>query len=166
MRAMMPDSNVLSIKKALAITEMRVAYNGRDIRLCEKASDIAYANAIAFITEAGVQDICDVTMGGTVLLGNLKNDFVRGVLSSLVRQGYTDLSDLRLQKTQPLVSNYKFDNGASGAYMLQGYEASACFGAVPCMGGVVPAGNNAGDFEDAEDSEDAEDAGEEDCADE
>ena len=159
MRAMMPDSNVLSIKKALAITEMRVDFNGHNIRLCEKASDIAYANAVAFITEAGVQDICDVTMGGTVLLGNLKNDFVRGVLSSLVRQGYTDLSDLRLQKTQPLVSQYKFDGGASGAYLIFGYEASACFGAVPFMGGVFPAGNNAGDVEDAED---AEDAGEED----
>lgn len=164
MRVMLPNANVLSIKKAIAVTEMRVAFNGRDIRLCEKtASDIADANAIAFITEAGVQDICDVTMGGTVLLGNLKNDFVRGVLSSLVRQGYTDLSDLRLQKTQPLVSNYVFDNGASGAYMLQGYEASACFAAVPgypFMGGAFPAANNAANVEDAEDAED------EGCADE
>ena len=154
MRVMLSNGNVLSISKAVAVTEMRVDFNGRDVRLCEKASDIVYANAIAFITEAGVQDICDVTMGGTVLLGNLKNDFVRGVLTSLVRQGYTDLSDLKLQKTQPLVSNYVFDNGASRAYMLQGYEASACFGAVPFMGmgGVFPAGNNAGDFEDDEDA--------------
>ena len=165
MRVMLSNGNVLSISKAVAVTETRVAFNGRDVRLCEKASDIAYANAIAFITEGGVQDICDVTMGGTVLLGNLSNDFVRGVLSSLVRQGYTDLSDLRLQKTQPLVSNYVFDNGASRAYMLQGYEASASFAAVPFMGmgGAFPAGNNA---EDVEDAEDAEDAGEEDCADE
>ena len=163
MRVMLSNGNVLSISKAAAITEMRVAFNGRDVLLCEKASDIAYANAIAFITEAGVQDICDVTMGDTVLLGNLKNDFVRGVLSSLVRQGYVDLSDLRLQKTQPLVSNYVFDNGASGAYMLQGYEASACFAAVPgypFMGGAFPAVNNAANVENAEDAED------EDCADE
>lgn len=165
MRAMLPNGSVLSLSKAIPIAELKVAFNGRDMRFSEKAADIAYANAIAFITEGGVQDICDVTMGGTVLLGNLSNDFVRGVLSSLVRQGYTDLSDLKLQKTQPLVSQYKFDNGASGAYMLQGYEASACFATVPGypfmgMGGVFPA------VSEAEDAEDAEDAGEEDCDDE
>lgn len=164
MRVMLPNGNVLSLSKAIAITELRVAFNGRDMRFSEKAADIAYANAIAFITEGGVQDICDVTMGGTVLLGNLSNDFVRGVLSSLVRQGYTDLSDLKLQKTQPLVSQYKFDNGASGAYLLKGYEASACFATVPFMGmgGVFPAVSEAEDAADAEDAEDAEDAGEED----
>lgn len=159
MRVLMPNGNLLSIKKAIAVAEMRVAFNGRDIRLCEKASDIAAANAIVFLPEAGVQDICDVTMGGTALLGNLKNDLVRGVLASLVRQGYVDLSDLKLQKTQPLVSQYKFDNGTSGAYLIFGYEASACLAAVPgypFMGMAAPAVNN------AEDSEDAEDAGEED----
>lgn len=162
MRVLMPNGNLLSIKKAIAVAEMRVAFNGRDIRLCEKASDIAAANAIVFLSEAGVQDICDVTMGGTALLGNLKNDLVRGVLASLVRQGYVDLSDLKLQKTQPLVSQYKFDNGTSGAYLIFGYEASACLAAVPgypFMGMAAPAVNNA---EDSEDAEDAEDAGEED----
>lgn len=94
-----------------------------------------------------------------MVLLNLKNDLVRGVLASLVRQGYVDLSDLKLQKTQPLVSQYKFDNGTSGAYLIFGYEASACLAAVPgypFMGMAAPAVNN------AEDSEDAEDAGEED----
>ena len=144
MRVLMPNGNLLSIKKAIAVAEMRVAFNGRDIRLCEKASDIAAANAIVFLPEAGVQDICDVTMGGTALLGNLKNDLVRGVLASLVRQGYVDLSDLKLQKTQPLVSQYKFDNGTSGAYLIFGYEASACLAAVPgypFMGMAAPAGS-------------------------
>ena len=83
MRVLMLNDNLLSIKKDIAVAEMRVAFNGRDIRLCEKASDIAAANAIVFLPEAGVQDICDVTMGGTALLGNLKNDLVRGVLASL-----------------------------------------------------------------------------------
>ena len=64
------------------------------------------------------------------------------VLASLVRQGYVDLSDLKLQKTQPLVSQYKFDNGTSGAYLIFGYEASACLAAVPgypFMGMAAPA---------------------------
>ena len=162
MRVLMPNGNLLAIKKAIAVAEMRVAFNGRDIRLCEKASDIADANAIVFLPEAGVQDICDVTLGGAALLGNLKNDLVRSVLASLVRQGYVDLSDLKLQKTQPLVSHYKSDNGASGAYLIFGYEASACLAAVPeypFMGGAFPAMSEAGD---AEDSEDVGDAGEED----
>ena len=46
--------------------------------------------------------------------------------------------------------------------MLQGYEASACFGAVPFMGmgGAFPA------VSEAKDAENDEDAGEEDCDDE
>lgn len=161
MRIMMKNGNVLSMKKAIAVTEQRVAYNGRDIRLCEATHDISDANAIAFLSEAGVQDICDVTTGGAVLIGNLSNEFVRGVLSSLVRQGYVDLSDLKFQKTQPLSSNYVFDHGASGAYILQGYETSACvsgfpgypFGGVPVANGANNAVSEAEDTEEDEEED-------------
>ncbi len=93
------------------------------------------------------------------MLGNLSNEFCQGVLASLVRQGYTDLSGLKLQKAQP-VSSYVFDHGASGAYMLQGYEVSMCcanaLGYPPFVGGESPVASE------AEDGEGAEEAGEED----
>ncbi len=161
MRVMMPNGNVISVKKAVTVCEQRVAFNGREVRLCECAGVVADANAIAFLTEAGVQDICNVTIGGTVLLGNLSNEFVRGVLASLVRQGYVDLIGIKLQKAQPLVSSYVLDGGASGAYILQGYEASMC-----CANNALGYPFMAGESPVASEAEDGEDGGEEDCADE
>ena len=35
MRVLMLNDNLLSIKKDIAVAEMRVAFNGRDIRLCQ-----------------------------------------------------------------------------------------------------------------------------------
>ncbi|MDE6590233.1 MAG: hypothetical protein K2K53_07810, partial [Oscillospiraceae bacterium] len=160
---MLPNGNVLSIKKALAASELRMDFNGRNIRLCETAINIADANAISFLCEAAVQDICNVTPGNDVFIGNLRNEFVREVLESLVRDGYVDLSGLKLQKVRlmSIPSDYKFDNGESGAYLLQGYEAASCFTAVP---GYPPLmGRGGAIFAVAEDAEDAEDTGEEDC---
>lgn len=159
MRVMTPSGTVVEVKRAITICEQRGEFNGRVERRCECAQDIIYANGIVFVPVAEVPDICDMTAGGSVLFGNLTNSFVREVLSSLVRQGYADLSDLRLQKMQSMAmpSDYKFDNGASGAYLLKGYEANASIARVPgypFTGGAFPA------MSEAEDSE------EEDCADE
>ena len=158
MRVMMPNGTVMTIEKVCAVSEQRIAFNGREVRLCECATDIALANGVSFLSEANVHDIAT---GGTTLLGNLSNDFVREVLASLVRQGYVDLSGLKLQKAQPMVSSYVFDNGASGAYMLQGFEANMCcanaLGYHPFMAGDCPVESEA---------EDVKEDGEEDCADE
>ena len=99
MRVMMPNGTVMAIEKAVAVSEQRIVFNGREVRLCECATDIALANGVSFLSEAKVNGFAT---GGTTLLGNLSNDFVREVLASLVQQGYVDLSDLKLQKTQPV----------------------------------------------------------------
>lgn len=159
MSVLMPDGMVMAVEKATPVIEQRISFNDREVRLCERSADVTSANEIALLSKAGGQDICDVTMGGTALIGNISSEQVKGVLESLVREGYVNLPDLKLQKTQPLVSRYKFDNGASGAYLIFGYEASACFGAVPgysFMGGAFPVMSK------AKNSEDTGDAGDED----
>lgn len=154
MRVMLPKGIIMSVERVIAVSEQRMAFNGRDVRLCEGASDIAYANAIAFFSGASVHGNCGMATGDAVLFGNLSNGFVREVLDSLVRQGYVDLSGLKLQKAQLPASCYVFDNGASEAYMIQGYDVNMCCG-YPFMGVIPAAVNNA-------EAEDAEDAGEED----
>lgn len=161
MRVMMPNGNVISVKRAITVCEERTPFNGRVERRCECAKDIIYANGIAFVPVAETLDVCDMTAGGTVFFGNLTNEFVREVLASLVEKGYVDLSGLKLQKTQLVVSHYVFDNGASEAYLLQGYEANASCARVP---GYPFMGM--GTVNETEDTEDVEDAGEEDCTDE
>lgn len=160
MRVLISTGLVMEITKAVAVCEQRVAFNGREIRQCERAADIAYANGIAFVSEAKVQDFCGMTPGGTVLIGNLSNEFVREVLASLVQHECADLSSLKLQKAQAPASRYTFDNGVSDAYMIQGYEASMCCVndmGYPFLNGESPA---------ASETEDDEDDEEEDCGDE
>ena len=158
MRVMMPNGTVMTIEKVCAVSEQRIAFNGREVRLCECATDIDLANGVSFLSKANVHDIAT---GGTALLVTLANDFVREVLASLVRQGYVDLSGLKLQKAQPMVSSYVFDNGASGAYMLQGFEANMCcanaLGYHPLIAWDCPVESEA---------KDVKEDGEEDCADE
>lgn len=158
MRVMMPNGTVVAVEKAVAIAEKRPEFNGQTVRLSAPATDIAFANGVAFLSQAKVQDIA---MGDAVFVGNLQNESVREVLATLVRQEYVDLSDLRLQKTQLLVSNYVVDDGISGAYIIKGLEAWSCANALgyPFMNGAVP---TMGEATDTEDTEDAEDAGEED----
>ncbi len=155
MRVMMPNGTVMEVAKVVVVCEQRFEFNERSHRLCECATNIAYANGVVFFPDQ------DIATGGAVMLGNLSNEFCQGVLASLVRQGYTDLSGLKLQKAQPLVSSYVFDHGASGAYMLQGYEVGMCcanvLGCPPFVAGESPV---------ASEAEDGEDGGEEDCADE
>ena len=123
MRVLMPNGAAMSIERAIAVSETRLAFNGRNVRLCEQASDMAYANAVAFFSEAS-----GMATSGAILLGNLENGFVRGVLASLVQHDFVDLSGLKLQKAQLPASCYVFDNGASDAYMLQGFEVNMCCG--------------------------------------
>lgn len=152
MRVMMPNYTIMTVEKTIAVSELRLKFNGRDVRLCECATDIVYANAIAFFPETN-----SMTTGGAVLLGNLSNEFVREALASLVRDGHIDLTGLKLQGTQPLVSSYVVDNGVSGAYMLKGYEVNMCCAhelGYPFMGGAIPAVSEAEDVDDAGEEED------------
>ena len=148
MRIMLPNGTVMTVEKAIAFCEQRVAFNGRVERLCERVADLTYANSLGFFSDA--QGSFNVVTGGTTLLGNLSNEFVREVLASLVRQGYVDLSDLKLQKKQSLVSQYVFDNGASGAYMLQGVDADMGCTGYPFMNEPIPAVSEAEDAEERE----------------
>lgn len=159
MRVMMPNGTLVTVEKAIPVNELRISFNGREMRLCERATEIGCANGISFLTR--IHDNCGMPTEDT-FIGNLRNESVREVLESLVRDGYVDLSGsgLKLQKARlmAIASDFKFDNGESGAYLLQGYEA-ACFTAVPGyppfmgMGGAIPTMSKV---------EDAEDAGEED----
>ena len=155
MRVMLPNGTVMEVAKVVAVCEKRLSYNDRDIRLCEKAADIVYANGVAFFPDA--HGSFDVATGGAVLLGNLSNSFISVVLDSLVQEGAIDLSDLKLQKKQPLTTQYVFDNGVSDAYMLNGFEVNmSCAETMgyPFVNGPFPA------VCEAEDED--EDAGEED----
>lgn len=153
MRVLMPNGTVMSVEKAIAISEKRLTFNGKDIRLCESATDIVYANAVAFFPETSVHG--GMATGDAILFGNLSNEFVREVLASLVQQGYIDLSGLKLQKVQLSASHYVFDQGESDAYMVQGCGVDMCFG-YPFMGMAAPAVNNAEDVEDAGEEDDDE----------
>lgn len=153
MRILMPNGEVIEVKKAIAVSEQRIAFNGRDVRLCEKASDMAFANAIVFSEES----VHGMAPEEATLLGNLENGFVRGVLASLVQQGYADLSGLRLQKEQLPTSSYVFDHGKSQPYMLQGFEATMCCASAlgyPFMGGNFSVASEAEDAEDTEEDDD------------
>lgn len=153
MRILMPNSEVIEVKKAIAVSEQRIAFNGRDVRLCEKASDMAFANAIVFSEES----VHGMAPEEAILLGNLENGFVRGVLASLVQQGYADLSGLRLQKEQLPTSSYVFDHGKSQPYMLRGFEATMCCASAlgyPFMGGNFSVASEAEDAEDTEEDDD------------
>ena len=155
MRVMLPNGTVMEVAKVVAVCEKRLSYNDRDIRLCEKAADIVYANGVAFFPDA--HGSFDVATGGAVLLGNLSNSFISVILASLVQEGAIDLSDLKLQKKQPLTTQYVFDNGVSDAYLLQGFEVNmSCADALgyPSISGGCPV------WSEAEDED--EDAGEED----
>ena len=156
MRVLMPNGTLVTVEAAIPSIETRIPFNGREMRFCERATSLASANGIGFF--ARVHDNFGMA-AQDVFIGNIPNGLVREILATLVRQEYLDLSDLKLQKTQPMVSNYKFDGGISRSYMLRGFEAGMCCAeAVPFMGMATP---SAGE---AEDAEDAEDAGEEDCA--
>ena len=159
MRVMLPNGTVMTVEKAIAVCEQRVAFNGRVERLCERAVDLAYANALGFFSDA--QGSFNVVTGGTTLICNLTNEFVREVLTSLVRQGYVDLSDLKLQKKQPLTSQSVFDNGASGGYILQGLEADMNCTGYPFVNGPIPTLTEGEEAEECENE--GEDAEEEDC---
>lgn len=153
MRILMPNGEVIEVKKAIAVSEQRIAFNGRDVRLCEKASDTAFANAIVFSEES----VHGMAPEEAILLGNLENGFVRGVLASLVQQGYADLSGLRLQKEQLPTSSYVFDHGKSQPYMLRGFEATMCCASAlgyPFMGGNFSVASEAEDAEDTEEDDD------------
>ena len=73
MRVMMPNGTVMEVAKVVAVCEQRLTYNGRDMRLCEKSTDIVYANGLGFFPNA--QGSFDVATGDAVLLGNLSNSF-------------------------------------------------------------------------------------------
>lgn len=155
MRVMLPNGTVMTVEKAIAFCEQRVAFNGRVDRMCERAADLTYANALGFYQD--VHGSFNVVTGGTTLICNLTNEFVREVLESLVRQGYVDLSDLKLQKKQALISNYVFDNGASAAFMLQGVDADMSCTGYPFVNGPFPAVSEDEDAEECEnEGEDAE----------
>ena len=159
MRIMLPNGTVMTVEKAIAFCEQRVAFNGRVDRMCERAADLTFANALGFYQD--VHGSFNVITGGTTLICNLTNEFVREVLESLVRQGYVDLSDLKLQKKQPLTSQYVFDNGASGGYILQGLEADMNCTGYPFVNGPIPTLSEGEDAEECENED--EDAEEEDC---
>lgn len=155
MRVMLPNGTVMEVAKVVAVCEKRLSYNDRDIRLCEKAADIVYANGVAFFPDA--HGSFDVATGNAIMLGNLSNSFISVILASLVQEGAIDLSDLKLQKKQPLTSHYKFDNGVSDPYLLSGFEVNMnCAETMgyPSMSGGCPV------WSEAEDED--EDAGEED----
>jgi len=141
MRVLMPNGiRLMTVDRVIALVEKRPSFNGRVERLCEPAKEVGFANAIALFPFSDNRDCFSVT--GAVMLGNLKNEYVRGVLDSLVRTGFADLSSVKLQKTQPVATGYVFDNGGkAGAYMLEGYEVDVCCASVvgyPFMGGPRP----------------------------
>ena len=114
---------------------------------------MAFANAIVFSEES----VHGMAPEEATLLGNLENGFVRGVLASLVQQGYADLSGLRLQKEQLPTSSYVFDHGKSQPYMLRGFEATMCCASAlgyPFMGGNFSVASEAEDAEDTEEDDD------------
>lgn len=157
MRILMPNGTVMEIAKAIAVCEQRLFFNGRTMRLCEKATDIVFANGIAFLPETRAYDGCGMAPADSVMIGNLDNSFISAVLTSLVESAHINLSDLKLQKKQPLATQYVFDNGKSDAYMLSGFEVSlSCADALgyPFVNDQFPA------VCEAEDED--EDAGEED----
>lgn len=159
MRVMLPNGTAMEIAKVVAVCEQRLVFNGRDMRLCERTQDVALANGLGLFTQ--VNSSFNVVTEGTVLLGNLSNEFVRGVLSSLAQFGWVDLTDLKLQEKQPLTTQYVFDNGKSGAYILQGFDANmSCADALPFVNGPFPSS----EAEDVGEREsEGEDTGEEDC---
>lgn len=89
MRVLLPTGTVMEVAKVVAVCEQRLFFNGRDMRLCERASDVVFANALGFFPNA--QGSFDVATGDAVLLGNLSNSFISVVLASLV-QGEPSIS--------------------------------------------------------------------------
>ena len=162
MRVLLPTGTIMEVAKVVAVCEQRLTYNGRDLRLCEKASDIAYANGIGLFHEA--RGSFDVATGNdAIMLGNLSNEVVREVLTSLVIKEWVDLSSLKLQKKQLMTTQYVFDNGVTDPYLLSGFEVNiGCADAMgyPSVSGGCPVWSEAEDTGERE--SEGEGAGEED----
>lgn len=140
MRLKDANGSIKTVTEVIAAVELRHDFNGTKRRLLEpcKGSTVE-PNALVFIYGGSAQQ--PMCMGSPftsaedkLLLGNLTSEQAEEIVSSLLKDGYADISGLKMQKQQLIVDQYKTDGGQSGAYTYAANGFSVFTNA--CMNGI------------------------------
>lgn len=113
-RVITPKGELKSIKRAVAVCEMRNQFNGRLDRRVEIANDLN-CNPTGLCFDIDVKDTGFGALGQEVFIGNLKTEKVQAILRKLLKEGYFDFSELEYQKAE-LYEKTVFDEGKSKPY--------------------------------------------------
>lgn len=113
-RVITPKGELKSIKRAVAVCEMRNQFNGCLDRRIEIAKDLS-CNPTGLCLEFDVKDASFGIFVREVFIGNLKTEKVQAILRKLLKEGYFDFSELEYQKAE-LYEKTVFDEGKSKPY--------------------------------------------------
>lgn len=100
------------------ICEKRVSFNGKIVRLVQKANNIADASALKFNLSVSVLELPYAE--DSIFVGNLGNAVLQETVDSIAQTGYTDLTKWEFQKEQTYPNKCVFDDGASAPYICGG----------------------------------------------
>ena len=129
-RVITPKGELKSIKRAVAVCEMRNQFNGCLDRRIEIAKDLS-CNPTGLCLEFDVKDASFGIFVREVFIGNLKTEKVQAILRKLLKEGYFDFSELEYQKAE-LYEKTVFDEGKSkpytSDYVAEPYPSLLCMG--------------------------------------
>ena len=115
MKVVTTKGEIREVNSVIPFAEVKVKLNGDKRYLCEKAEKKEYANGLLLSYE-NRNGFCGGGLDlGDFLVGNLGNDKVQEILSSLTEKGYYDFSDMEFQKKKAL-KKVKIDGGKSLPY--------------------------------------------------
>ena len=113
MKVVTTKGEIREVNSVIPFAEVKVKLNGDKRYLCEKAEKKEYANGLLLSYE-NRNGFCGGG-SGDFLVGNLSNDKVQEILSSLTEKGYYDFSDMEFQQKKTL-KKVKIDGGKSLPY--------------------------------------------------
>lgn len=125
------EKGLYKLSECRTMCEYRYTGNGVKHRSLEEANKLEYANGIMFVVETSTGNYFDGNK--TFFIGNLSNEKVREILSTLNSEGYFDISEWQFQDAPSTINlseyalGFLFDNGESLPYICHEYEAG-CFG--------------------------------------
>lgn len=115
MRILTPNNTLAVISKVTPFAEERVAFNGSEVRLCQRVRDIKNMSGL-FLNVA--QNGFSMINQGDILLGNLKFEKAEEIMQKLLTEGYYDLSELEFQKSAGENRLPMFDGGKTLPYYI------------------------------------------------
>lgn len=116
------NGSIKTVSEVIAAVEFRHTFNGSKRRLLEPCKDGSVKpNALVFAFDDRVQPmgVFQPFGGGCedrLVLGNLAAEKAEEIITSLLKEGYADISGIKLQKHQYALDKYVMDDGKSDAY--------------------------------------------------